>query len=142
MCTLAHVSTPTPDDGRLGRLGRFCARRHWWVIGAWLVVLVGVAVLGRGLGGQANDTVSLPGVRSAEGLAVVQEAFPTQGAAQGVVVLYSPTGPLNSPRVAAAIVAGHAALAKVPGVLSVGTVIPSPDGHIAQVPVEWSTPPQ
>jgi len=142
MCTLAHVSTPTPDDGRLGRLGRFCARRHWWVIGAWIVVLIGVAVLGRGLGGQANDTVSLPGVRSAEGLAVVQEAFPTQGAAQGVVVLYSPTRPLASPRVAAAIAAGHAALAKVPGVLSVGTVVPSPDGHIAQVPVEWSTPPQ
>ncbi len=105
-------------------------------------MLVGVAVLGRGLGGQANDTVSLPGVRSAEGLAVVQEAFPTQGAAQGVVVLYSPKKPLDSPRVAAAIAAGHAALAKVPGVLSVGEVIPSPDGQIAQVPVEWSTPPQ
>ena len=54
------MSTPTPDDGRLGRLGRFCARRHWWVIGAWIVVLIGVAVLGRGLGGHqlAADLVA------------------------------------------------------------------------------------
>ena len=136
------MSTPTPDDGRLGRLGRFCARHHWWVIGVWIVALIGVAVLGRGLGGQANDTVTLPGVRSAEGLAVVQQAFPTQGAAQGVVVVYSPTTPLDSPAAKATLATGAAALGKVPGVLSVAPPLVSPDHQIAQVAVEWSTSPQ
>ncbi len=127
---------------RLGRLGRFCARHHWWVIGAWVVALIGLGALGQGLGGQLNDNLSLPGVKSAQGLTVLQQAFPTQGTAQGAVVVYSATAALDSGAPQAAIAAGAAELRRVPGVLSVTPPQVAPAGHVAQVGIEWSTPPQ
>ena len=41
----------------LQRLGTWAARRHWWVIGAWLVVLIGLTTA-RGLIG--GTFVNLP----------------------------------------------------------------------------------
>ncbi len=137
----ARPSEPLPLS-RLGRLGRFCARHHWWVIGAWVVALIGLGALGQGLGGQMNDNVNLPGVKSAQGLTVLQQAFPTQGTAQGTVVVYSATAALDSGAPKAAIAAGAAKLRKVPGVLSVTPPQVAPAGHVAQVGIEWSTPPQ
>ena len=144
---MTSPETPTPndappDDGRLGRLGRFCARHHWWIIGAWVIALIAIGLTGQSLGGQADDTVSLPGVRSAEGLSIIQEAYPGQGASQGIVVVYSPTTPVTSPSAKAAIALGSVRLKKVPGVLSVTGPQISPDQHIAQFVVQWSTPPQ
>jgi uncharacterized membrane protein YdfJ with MMPL/SSD domain len=37
-------------NGALERLGTWAARRRWWVIGAWIVILVGLS-LGRNLAG-------------------------------------------------------------------------------------------
>ena len=150
VCNVAAVTSPhtptsneaPPDDGRLGRLGRFCARHHWWIIGAWVIALIAIGLTGQSLGGQADDTVSLPGVRSAEGLSIIQEAYPGQGASQGIVVVYSPTIPVTSPSAKAAIALGSVRLKKVPGVLSVTGPQISPDQHIAQFVVQWSTPPQ
>lgn len=45
----------------LDRLGRASARRHWWVIAAWLVILVAVLLLRSGFGGQYVNNYTVPG---------------------------------------------------------------------------------
>lgn len=130
----------------LGRLGRWCARRRWWVVSAWAVALIGLTLLGSALGGTPSDDVSVPGLPAAEGALALQRAFPGQGQADGQVVVRSEQGPLTAGRDRAAVVSAVGRLREVPGVASVeppgapGTV--SADGRTALIGVEWSTAPQ
>ena len=44
---------PQPEvRGGFARLGRVCARRRWWVIGAWIALLVGFGIFAPRLGGE------------------------------------------------------------------------------------------
>ena len=47
--------------GGLYRLGGFCARRRWIVLGVWLVVFVALAVAARTAGSDLSDNLTLPG---------------------------------------------------------------------------------
>ncbi|MGA0068976.1 MAG: MMPL family transporter, partial [Miltoncostaeaceae bacterium] len=129
----------------LGRLGAWCARRRWWVLGAWVVALVGLTLLGSALGGKPSDNLSVPGLPAAEGAAVLQRAFPGQGATDGQVVIRAERGTLLTGPPRAAIAETAERLRAVAGVASVqppgrpGTV--SPDGRTALMGIEWSTPP-
>ncbi|MBU6363431.1 MAG: MMPL family transporter [Acidobacteria bacterium] len=135
-----------PTTTLFGRLGAWCARRRWWVLGAWVVALVGLTIAGSALGGRPSDNLSVPGLAAAEGAAVLQRAFPGQGLAEGQVVMRSEDGSLLRGPSRAAIAQSARALRAVPGVASVsppgpaGTV--SPDGRTALMGLEWSTPPQ
>lgn len=132
--------------GRFGRLGRACARHRWWVLGAWVAVLVGLSVFGLALGGVPTDNVTVPGLPAAEGASVLQRSFPSQGAADGQVVVRSEHGALLHGRNGEALLDGIRRLRDVPGVIAVmapgppGTV--SPDDRTALITVEWSTPPE
>jgi RND superfamily putative drug exporter len=116
------------------------------VLGAWIVALVGLTVLGSALGGKPSDNVAVPGLPAAEGAEVLQRAFPPQGAADGQVVVRSERGVLTAGTAAAAIERAAGELRAVPGVRSVavpdaaGTV--SPDRRTALIGVEWDTPPE
>ena len=140
------MASGAPPTTVLGRLGGWCARRRWWVLGAWLVALVGLTVGGSALGGTPSDNLTVPGLPAAEGAAVLQRAFPGQGLTDGQVVIRSRDGSLARPAPRAAIAEAARELRAVPGVASVtppgapGTV--SPDGRTALMAVEWSTPPQ
>lgn len=147
MSTTPTVSPKgTPDYGRLGRLGRLCARRRWWVLGTWIGGLIAIALIGQALGGEPNNSVSVPGLPAADGATILQRAFPSQGATDGQVVVHSNTGPVTAGHPRAAMIEGARRLRQVPGVLTVtapgtpGTV--SPDGRTALITIEWSTPPQ
>ena len=76
----------------LERLGTWAARRHWWVIGAWLVILVGLS-LGRVVaGGDFVNDYSVPGSESSEGLDVLRADFPSASGYGGQIVFKAGTG--------------------------------------------------
>ena len=140
------MDRPPTRTSRLGRVGGWCARRRWWVLGAWVIALAGLTVLGSALGGTPSDNLSVPGLPAAEGAAILQRAFPGQGTSDGQVVVRSEGAPLTRGAGRAALRAAAADLRRVPGVASVtvpgppGTV--SADGRTALITVEWSTPPE
>ena len=55
----------------LERLGRFCARHHWYVIGVWLVIVVGLVALRAAFGGSFVNNYTVPGSASDKGQAVL-----------------------------------------------------------------------
>jgi len=140
------MATGAPPTTLLGSLGAWCARRRWWVLGAWVVALVGLTLLGSALGGKPSDNLSVPGLPAAEGATVLQRAFPGQGLTDGQVVIRSERGSLVAGAPRAAIAESARRLRAIPGIASVqppgrpGTV--APDGRTALMSIEWSTPPE
>ena len=137
------MEQPGTSTTLLGRLGHWCARRRWWVLGAWVVALVGLTLLGAALGGKPSDNLSVPGLPAADGAAVLQRAFPGQGAADGQVVVRSVGAPLAATADRDAVLAAARDLRRVPGIASVslpgppGTV--SADGRTALIGIESDT---
>lgn len=131
------------EDGGLYRLGRGCARRSWWVIGAWLLVAVVVSI-GRGaFGGDYLDDFDLPGTQSQRGADLVAAHDPAFGAQTGQVVFSVSSGTLDDQR--STIESVTTAIGKVPHVtsasdpLSAGTT--SKDGTIAYATVHFDQNP-
>lgn len=140
------MASGDPTTSFLGRLGAWCARRRWWVLGAWVAALVGLTVIGAALGGKPSDNLSVPGLPAAEGAVVLQRAFPGQGLTDGQVVIRSERGSLRAAQPQAAIDDSATRLRAVEGVASVQVPGPagtlSPDGRTGLMGVEWSTPAQ
>ena len=78
--------------GGLYRLGGFCARRHWIVVGVWLVVFVALAILARTAGPNLSDNLTLPGTDSQRATDQLQARFPSQANGTNPVVLTAPSG--------------------------------------------------
>jgi len=76
----------------LEHLGRFCARRHWYVIGVWLVIVVGLVALRAAFGGTFVNDYTVPGSASDKGKAVLATEFPTQSSNSGQIVFAAPAG--------------------------------------------------
>ncbi|HET6686075.1 MAG TPA: MMPL family transporter, partial [Jiangellaceae bacterium] len=71
----------------LQRLARFCYRRRWRVLGAWVVLLVGLFALNSSFGGKFLDEFDLPGSESQEAVDLLEEhGFDTRAGATGQVV--------------------------------------------------------
>jgi len=73
--------------GPLYRLGRFCARHHWPVIGAWIVVAIAVAAIANAAGTQNSDNLSLPGTGSTNAQDLLQDHLPSMAYGTNPVVL-------------------------------------------------------
>ncbi|HKE80484.1 MAG TPA: MMPL family transporter [Solirubrobacteraceae bacterium] len=73
-------------------LGRFCVRRRWIVLAAWLVVFVVLGVLARSVGPNLNDNLTLPGSDSQKATDLLTERFPAQANGTNPVVLQAPSG--------------------------------------------------
>ena len=126
------------DVGPIGRLGRFAARRAWWVIGVWAVVFVGLGIISprvetalSGAGWEAT------GSESVQARDLVQQNFGGASSSALMVVVRSPGQTMADP-------AFRAAVTRVEGILKadprVATVIPptpgqsiSRDGHTVVV---------
>jgi putative drug exporter of the RND superfamily len=76
----------------LEHLGRFCARHHWYVIGVWLVIVVGLVALRAAFGGSFVNDYNVPGSASDKGLTVLQSEFPAQAGNAGQIVFAAPAG--------------------------------------------------
>jgi RND superfamily putative drug exporter len=80
----------------LRRIGFFAARRHWYVIAAWVVVLAAVALLRNQFGGDYVNNYTVPGSQSSTGLNLLNKEFPQQGGYAGQIVFHAKSGTLTA----------------------------------------------
>jgi len=91
---VAARDAEAPELGRLGGLGRWCARHPWPVVALWIVLLVGATVGHRALGGVYSDSFSLPGSPSQQGSALLKAHEPGAGGQSGQLVFTVSSGSL------------------------------------------------
>ncbi len=82
--------------GPLGRWGAFFARHFLWVMGVWLVLLVGATVLNSLYGGTYSDNFSLPNTSAQKGADLLSQHDPAVSGSAGQVVFHVASGSLTS----------------------------------------------
>jgi RND superfamily putative drug exporter len=75
----------------LHRLGGFAARRALWVIGAWVVIAVGLILIANSAGRPESDNVDLPGTGSQNATNLLENKLPQQANGSNPIVLQSST---------------------------------------------------
>ena len=76
----------------LYRIGRFSARRHWTVIGAWLAVLVLTGVTYASFAGALSSSISLPDTPTTRVSGQLERDFEGTGGGNGTIVVESTDG--------------------------------------------------
>jgi RND superfamily putative drug exporter len=76
----------------LHRIGRFAFRRAWLVIAAWAVALAALLGAGIGLGGQLQESYSIPGTESQAAIDKLAAVFPQTAGAAVKAVVEAPDG--------------------------------------------------
>ena len=71
----------------LYRLGRYCFRNRWAVLGAWVLVLLLAGAGAATLSGPTSESFSIPGVPSLEALELQQERFAPPGTEMGEIAI-------------------------------------------------------
>jgi RND superfamily putative drug exporter len=118
------------------RVGDFCVRRRWLVLGLWLVVLVlavgGAARFAKPL----SSELTVSGLQSTQTLDKVDSEFGTGGDG-GKVVFAAPAGTKLTAADRSTVTGLARALAAVPGVRAAASAAPaySPDGRIGYLSV-------
>jgi putative drug exporter of the RND superfamily len=130
----------------LERLGGVCARKHWIVILAWVLVLSGLLAAKSAFGGDYVNNYNVPGSQSDDGLNRLNDTFSSQGGYGGQVVFHAKKGTVSGE--AAAINEATGNIAKLPDVIKAVSPFASPssgmvskDGTIAYSSVSWSVNP-
>ena len=114
------------------------ARRRRGVLVAWLVIVLVVGGLAAGFRGELSTTFSIPGIESQDAADLLAREFPAAAGGTLRVVVRAPDGTtLTEPAVTAPIDAGLQQAATVTGVISVGTLTPSPGGVIGFADVQF-----
>ena len=103
----------------LYRWGRAAARHPWRMMGAWLIVVLGVVALRSAVGGNPSDNFTIPGTEAQRGIDLLDERFPAQGGVSGQIVFADPAGHITDPAARAAVEATLAELRRGPNVLGV-----------------------
>ena len=78
--------------GLLYHIGGFCSRRHRWVIAAWVLVALALAILGHAAGGKTSDNLSLPGTGSKKATDTLQASLPAQANGSNPMVIQTTHG--------------------------------------------------
>lgn len=129
----------------LYRIGRIAFRRAWLVIAAWVLILAAVVGVGMALGGQTQESFTIPGTQSQQALDKLDAVFPQAAGASAQVVYEAPAGAsVKDAPYRAAIDRMSTALEKIHGVESVSTPFSayagkaiSRDGRIAYSTVQF-----
>ena len=100
----------------LDTVGRWCAKRHWQVIVAWVIILGALIGLRSVFGGHFENNYTVTGSESAQGLSVLKKEFPAQGGYAGQIVFHAPTGSVATQT--NAVNTAMANVAKLPHVLN------------------------
>jgi RND superfamily putative drug exporter len=87
----------------LYRLGKGAARHKWWVIGIWVLALVGLAFVGRALPHATKDVFTIPGAESQKAVDLLNERFPVFSGPTATVVFHADSGKVTDADNAAAI---------------------------------------
>jgi RND superfamily putative drug exporter len=119
--TMSHV---------LFRVGHFAGRRPWRVVAVWLLVAVAALMLRGSVGGQPDETFTLPGSESQRAADAIDERFPQQSLYVSDVIFHSDKG-VESPQAMAAIDAAVAQLAYGSHVVAVGDPFDPKDSTVS-----------
>ena len=104
----------------LYRLGNFAGRHPWRIVAVWLVAAFAAFMLNGSLGGQPDESFSLPGAESQRAADTIQERFPQETLYSSNVIFHSEDG-LTDPATKAAVEQAVERLADVPHVLAVSS---------------------
>jgi RND superfamily putative drug exporter len=134
--------------GPLYEIGRFCSRHHWPTIAVWLVLAVGLVVIGQQTENRTNDNLTLPGTDSTAATELLEDNLPDQAYGNNPLVIRSREGKLTEPAASAAVEETVKRLERMPDVLSAisplsreGAIFLSKDRTISYVPVYLSVGP-
>ncbi|NJQ14442.1 MMPL family transporter [Streptomyces bohaiensis] len=126
----------------LYRFGQRCARRAWWTVGVWALVLAVVGGLAAAYGGETSDDISVPGSEAERAAELLGEHFPGLDGATAVIVLHAQdeaeegnSGGLTSGDRPAALAESLRAASEVVGV----TMISDPSQDEARVSQDGNT---
>jgi len=95
-------------------LARFCVRRRWMVLGAWIVLFVGINIASFSVGSDYSNTFSFPGTNSVHALQLLQSNFKSNSGDVDHIVFDVTSGTLANHK--SAIDATLAKVAKMPEV--------------------------
>jgi len=130
----------------LEALGGFSVRRHWIVIVAWVIILVGLLVANRQFGGDYVNNYNIPGTQSDNGLNRLNSTFSEQGGYAGQIVFHATKGSVAADAVQVNQATSN--IARLPDVIKASSPLGSPpgggvskDGVIAYSSVSWSANP-
>jgi putative drug exporter of the RND superfamily len=130
----------------LESVGRWCARRHWAVIIAWLIILGALIGVRSAFGGHFVNDYTVTGSQSAQGLSVLKKEFPAQGGYAGQIVFHAPSGTVAAQTSAVNSAMGN--VAKLPHVINAVSPFAVPnspqvskDGTIAYGTASWNVVP-
>ncbi len=134
----------------LYRLGAFLSRHRGLVVGAWLLVFASVIGTSMALGDEYDDSFTIPGTQSQQGLDLIRDRFDQSGTA-GQVVFTAQQGKITSAAHAKVVKQIAAAIAAVPGAEMSNPLGPPPgqskpvlssDGRstLGQVPFDQAQP--
>ncbi len=82
----------TSGGSALDRWGRFAVRKRWWVVGAWVIVLVVMAGVMRTVSKGTSNNLDLPGSESQQAVDVLRTSFPERSGDYADVVFAAPAG--------------------------------------------------
>jgi uncharacterized membrane protein YdfJ with MMPL/SSD domain len=102
----------------LYRLGMFTARRKWFVLGAWVVLVGGMVLLIHTFGSNTSNNLDLPGTNSQAASNLLTARFPPQQNGSNPIVFYAKTGKVTDAKNKQAIQKAYAAVKKQPHVYS------------------------
>ena len=105
--------------GALYSLARFCARRRYLVLSAWLIVTVVLVGASHQLGSNTSDNLTLPGTGSQQATDTLSRSFPDQANGSSPIVLHVGHGKLTDSQYASAVNQAAADVAKARYVASV-----------------------
>jgi len=127
-------------------LGEFAAKRHWWIIIGWFLILGAAVGADHVWGGAYVNNYTVPGSGSQDGQNLLNSTDPQQGGYGGQIVFSVRTGAVTADETA--VNQSTANVAKLPHVInavspfaSSHSAAVSKDGTIAYSSVSWSVNP-
>jgi len=105
--------------GALYKVARFCVRRRFWVLAAWILVAAVLTLVSHRAGDATNDSLTLPGTNSQSATDTLSKSFPNQANGSSPIVLHVANGKLTDAKYASAVNQAAADVATAPDVASV-----------------------
>ncbi len=103
----------------MSTLARWCFRHRYTVIGAWLLILIGLGAASTIIGSSFSDKFSLPGTESTKATALLATQFKNSSGDSDTIVLHAKSGKVTDTAIKSAVTATLAQVAKAPQVGSV-----------------------